>query len=1311
MAKRKRNDDVLNQHHEDEDDDEQQLRAVFVDTSIDTHIIVLISPFSSFSLLKERIVREHANCFAELGEIKINALKVKREQKYYHLSERMLLRTAFHGLESWFVFADVDRASLGQSAKTYSDPVTEVQLNLTNHEHVSNLQIPNDPSKDFESIAMERKSDVSSPGDQSSKRKRRKKEKHNSEDLSRVALTSSLPAGNVHNIKSNNTVEEPLLETKSLMSGFEGGPPETKQQPVSKKDDLQKNDDASITFPSKVVETSTEGEVRTKEMRFSHPDTADHVHDASSVSADAKETPKLPAQLEGSTLNEESVVHNAQAISESRVKKSKKKKKGGDGDGVDKIHPMTYGVAAEKESDRIISATEETPLKQTDDLKLLLSQHEEVNKEVVPLMSPELKKNTKSRNASKKRTSKAESENQDVSRLRGSADPELADARQKGETASTTSGETLKEAGCEPRAKKTKKRNTKDVDVVDRSPQVLKSSQDDVTALDTEKAVCERESNSKITAEEKIIETSNIAKKKKTYKTKETVHDLDDSTQDIDISKPEQNPELANVTEGTKVDKSKPSKKTKKNKKIERASHVLPQIVNGNSAAEPAKSRHEENTELPNVNLKMFKSSVLEQVSEGKMADDDVFTSNSLSANKQQTEFNDGAHEHLNENAAQKVYPQETNMRNMAKQTAKKSKLKKLDCPPSIDTSSNLLTVDKGYESERTSLVSHQLQSDVHEAGLVKVIGVKSIHPQLSTPEVNGEITSVKPKKRAQRKHSASDNSSAILHMKQQLDAGTQKTADDDAITSLSAKKKQTELNDGEHEPPEANMRNLAKQTKNKSKRKKVDQPSSIDTSSNLMNVEKSYESERASLVSHQFQSDVHEAELVKVTGVESLQPQVNTPEVNGEIAGIKPKKKAQRKHSDSENNSILHMKQQLEAKTQKTVVEQADDVTPNHNVNDANHQEKVSQHEKCYDGSTEVSKPDNQPPSNLKADKLDLLSSVDTPCNGQNMTKVSERNVQAGSELQNNVRESAFSSQISQHEEHLHIQSVEVIKPKEVISSLAETRIPEKPRASKQKVKNKDLPTSAVAESKGENLTVSTSLKEVTATQVPVSDAVNTQVGALGQNNPARKSGAPFPNLDDGSKSSGASSLISGKAAKTIPMGKNMKEVQKRKKQEDSFKTHSNKNNQETTFKTPSIKNVCLPVSSSPQKKHLLATSGGLFGGLYSDSSDAEVDGSSCSTRTPDDLSSSDYSSDYSEGESKGDVVTSQHSRFSIPNFLVSLSRLVPCLSAFKDLDIRSILRSSKRFKKAKLAASQSQMEDGESEPPEFVPDSLADS
>lgn len=47
---------------------------------------------------------------------------------------------------------------------------------------------------------------------------------------------------------------------------------------------------------------------------------------------------------------------------------------------------------------------------------------------------------------------------------------------------------------------------------------------------------------------------------------------------------------------------------------------------------------------------------------------------------------------------------------------------------------------------------------------------------------------------------------------------------------------------------------------------------------------------------------------------------------------------------------------------------------------------------------------------------------------------------------------------------------------------------------------------------------------------------------------------------------------------------------------------------------------------------------------------------------------------------------------------------------SVAKDMDLGTIFRSSRSFKKAKLTASQLQLEDTESQPVDFVPDSLAD-
>lgn len=82
-------------------------RAVYVDTNLDTHLIVPVTFLSTVTSLKRCIRREHFECFPNLGRIEINALMVRFNDNYYQLPDYMLLKTAFHGKESWLVYADV----------------------------------------------------------------------------------------------------------------------------------------------------------------------------------------------------------------------------------------------------------------------------------------------------------------------------------------------------------------------------------------------------------------------------------------------------------------------------------------------------------------------------------------------------------------------------------------------------------------------------------------------------------------------------------------------------------------------------------------------------------------------------------------------------------------------------------------------------------------------------------------------------------------------------------------------------------------------------------------------------------------------------------------------------------------------------------------------------------------------------------------------------------------------------------------------------------------------------------------------------
>lgn len=88
-------------------DDDGEQRAVFLYTSLNTHLVLLVSPTDTLSLLKQKILLEHPKCFPNFGEIKINALKVKRRGCYYYLLDSMFVKTAFYGVvKNWFLFAD-----------------------------------------------------------------------------------------------------------------------------------------------------------------------------------------------------------------------------------------------------------------------------------------------------------------------------------------------------------------------------------------------------------------------------------------------------------------------------------------------------------------------------------------------------------------------------------------------------------------------------------------------------------------------------------------------------------------------------------------------------------------------------------------------------------------------------------------------------------------------------------------------------------------------------------------------------------------------------------------------------------------------------------------------------------------------------------------------------------------------------------------------------------------------------------------------------------------------------------------------------
>ncbi|XP_020866228.1 uncharacterized protein LOC9330618 [Arabidopsis lyrata subsp. lyrata] len=85
-------------------------RVVFVKTSIDTRLGLLLDSDDSVSAFKDKICKEHEQCFPSVGKITISsALKVNLGGNDYHLPDSMILKKALQGISNnnWFLSVDV----------------------------------------------------------------------------------------------------------------------------------------------------------------------------------------------------------------------------------------------------------------------------------------------------------------------------------------------------------------------------------------------------------------------------------------------------------------------------------------------------------------------------------------------------------------------------------------------------------------------------------------------------------------------------------------------------------------------------------------------------------------------------------------------------------------------------------------------------------------------------------------------------------------------------------------------------------------------------------------------------------------------------------------------------------------------------------------------------------------------------------------------------------------------------------------------------------------------------------------------------
>ncbi|KAG8365980.1 hypothetical protein BUALT_Bualt17G0028500 [Buddleja alternifolia] len=98
---------VKRRRETDSDGGTTSYRTVFLDTSLGTHLAMIVSNSDTVSDFKKKIVLEHMQCFAEIGDLRVHSLKVKRRAKFYHLPDIMLVWSVFQGVKgSWFLSAD-----------------------------------------------------------------------------------------------------------------------------------------------------------------------------------------------------------------------------------------------------------------------------------------------------------------------------------------------------------------------------------------------------------------------------------------------------------------------------------------------------------------------------------------------------------------------------------------------------------------------------------------------------------------------------------------------------------------------------------------------------------------------------------------------------------------------------------------------------------------------------------------------------------------------------------------------------------------------------------------------------------------------------------------------------------------------------------------------------------------------------------------------------------------------------------------------------------------------------------------------------
>ncbi|XP_028797816.1 uncharacterized protein LOC114753306 [Neltuma alba] len=120
--------------------------TVFIDTNLDTHLAIIAYDADTVSDLKKRIMLEHPLCFPKIGHIQIHAIKVKRKGYFYHLSDSMMVRSAFSGFNrSWFLSIDASAVTENEKPQISDSPDSTNELachGIANNASTGAIDIP-----------------------------------------------------------------------------------------------------------------------------------------------------------------------------------------------------------------------------------------------------------------------------------------------------------------------------------------------------------------------------------------------------------------------------------------------------------------------------------------------------------------------------------------------------------------------------------------------------------------------------------------------------------------------------------------------------------------------------------------------------------------------------------------------------------------------------------------------------------------------------------------------------------------------------------------------------------------------------------------------------------------------------------------------------------------------------------------------------------------------------------------------------------------------------------------------------------------